>query len=114
MAEAGWLFSLAEARERLPDPASAMRYHEAMRRGAMSLGLYAPRGADTQRPHDRDELYIVVSGSGVFMKNGERQAFKASDVIFVEAGAEHRFERFTDDFQTWVVFWGAEGGVQPD
>tara|TARA_R110002073_G_scaffold49320_2_gene131727 strand:- start:169 stop:279 length:111 start_codon:yes stop_codon:yes gene_type:complete len=31
-------------------------------------------------------------------------------MIFVEAGAEHRFENFSEDFSTWVVFWGAEGG----
>jgi len=31
-------------------------------------------------------------------------------VIFVEAGVEHRFEDFTDDFETWVVFWGPQGG----
>ncbi len=110
MAEMDWVFSLAAAEERLPDPSSAMRYHEALRRGTVKLGLYAPRGADTQGPHRQDELYIVVSGSGVFVKNRERQDFKANDVIFVEAGAEHRFESFTGDFQTWVVFWGADGG----
>jgi mannose-6-phosphate isomerase-like protein (cupin superfamily) len=110
MADPDWVFSLAAAEGQLPDSPSAMRYHEALRRGTMKLGLYAPRDADTQGPHRQDELYIVVSGSGVFFKNGERRGFKANDVIFVEAGAEHRFESFTDDFQTWVVFWGAQGG----
>ena len=28
----------------------------------------------------------------------------------VAAGAVHRFVDFSDDFQTWVVFWGPEGG----
>jgi mannose-6-phosphate isomerase-like protein (cupin superfamily) len=110
VAETEWVFSLADAVERLPDPVSAMRYHEALRRGSVRLGLYAPRGPDTQGPHRQDELYIVVSGSGVFIKNGERRDFKDNDAIFVEAGAEHRFETFTGDFQTWVVFWGPDGG----
>jgi hypothetical protein len=25
----------------------------------------------------------------------------------------HRFEDFTDDFATWVIFYGPEGGERP-
>jgi hypothetical protein len=25
----------------------------------------------------------------------------------------HRFENFTDDFGTWVIFYGPEGGERP-
>ena len=28
------------------------------------------------------------------------------DLIFVPAGREHRFLEFTEDFKTWVVFFG--------
>jgi hypothetical protein len=28
----------------------------------------------------------------------------------VPAGKAHRFENFTPDFATWVVFWGPQGG----
>jgi hypothetical protein len=31
-------------------------------------------------------------------------------VFFVPAGVAHRFERFSPDFATWVVFWGPHGG----
>ncbi len=31
-------------------------------------------------------------------------------MLFVAAGAEHRFEDFTQDFAAWVVFYGPEGG----
>ena len=31
-------------------------------------------------------------------------------LIFVPAGIEHRFENFTDDFSTWVIFYGPAGG----
>ncbi len=81
MDETDWVFSLAKAEERFPAPTSVMRYHEALKRGAMTLGLYAPRRADTQGPHLRDELYVVVAGSGVFVKSGERQGFEAGDAI---------------------------------
>lgn len=55
---------------------------------------------------------VVVSGSGDFVKNGERIRFAANDVLFVEAGSTHRFENFSEDFSTWVIFWGPEGGEQ--
>jgi mannose-6-phosphate isomerase-like protein (cupin superfamily) len=43
--------------------------------------------------------------------NGDaRFRFGPGDVLFVPAGVEHRFEDFSDDFVTWVVFYGPEGG----
>lgn len=32
------------------------------------------------------------------------------NLLFVAAGAEHRFEDFTGDFGAWVMFYGPEGG----
>ncbi len=110
MTDDGWLFSLKDVEARLPDVRGSMRFRYALRHGTMKLGLYAPRGEDDQTPHKQDELYFVVSGTGFFLKNGERRAFAAHDAIFVEAGAEHRFVDFTPDFTAWVVFWGPEGG----
>ena len=81
-----------------------------MEHGSMSVQFYAPRGTDPQQPHDQDELYVVASGSGIYFCDGQRTPFKAGDVLFAAAGAVHRFEEFTDDFETWVVFYGPEGG----
>lgn len=86
------------------------RYVEPAHHGTMTLGMYAPYQHDPQEPHEQDELYFVVSGSGVFVHGGERSDFRAGDALFVAAGVEHRFEDFTDDFAAWVVFWGATGG----
>lgn len=105
-----WTFGLEEAMEKLPDSPDEFRFHYGLRHGSMKVGLYAPRGMDPQSPHQQDELYIVISGVGDFIKNGKRVPFKAGDVLFVEAGAGHRFENFSDDFATWVVFWGPHGG----
>ena len=110
MPDAEWLFPLKDVEATLPDERASMRFTYALRRGTMKLGLYAPDGRDDQTSHRQDELYFVVSGSGFFMKNGERKPFAPHDAIFVEAGAEHRFVEFTSDFATWVVFWGPEGG----
>lgn len=105
-----WKFGLEEAMGKLPHDPAAPRFHYGLRHGSMKAGLYAPHGVDTQSPHRQDELYIVVRGSGDFLKGGQRIPFKAGDVLFVEAGAEHRFEHFSADFATWVIFWGPDGG----
>ena len=78
--------------------------------GSMTLRWYAPKGTDPQTPHDQDELYIVVSGTGTFVRMDEKVAFGPHDVLFAAAGETHRFEGFSPDFATWVVFYGAAGG----
>jgi mannose-6-phosphate isomerase-like protein (cupin superfamily) len=110
MSNDDWMFGLEEALGKLPDSPEMFRFHYGLRCGSMKVGLYAPQGMDSQSPHNQDELYIVVSGVGDFRKNGECLPFKAGDVIFVEAGTEHRFEDFSADFATWVIFWGPPGG----
>lgn len=81
--------------------------------GTMSVELYASRGRDHPTPHPRDELYIIVTGRGDFVHGARRDAFGPGDVFFVPAHMEHRFENFTDDFATWVVFYGPAGGETP-
>jgi mannose-6-phosphate isomerase-like protein (cupin superfamily) len=103
-----WMIPLSAARAALFDADGP--FARLMRHGTMSVELYAPVEFDGQTPHEQDELYIIVSGTGMFNKAGERRPFQPHDVIFVEAGVEHRFEGFSDDFQTWVVFWGPKGG----
>jgi mannose-6-phosphate isomerase-like protein (cupin superfamily) len=83
-------------------------------RGSLLTKVYAPRGTDPQTPHTRDEVYVVMQGSGEFVNGDERAKFAAGDLLFVPAGRAHRFEKFTDDLALWVVFYGPEGGeVQP-
>jgi RimJ/RimL family protein N-acetyltransferase len=72
----------------------------------LALKLYAPKGSDPQTPHTRDEIYIVARGSGDFVRENERIAFAPGDVLFAAAGVPHRFENFSDDFATWVMFYG--------
>jgi mannose-6-phosphate isomerase-like protein (cupin superfamily) len=83
---------------------------EILRHGSLEVRWYAPRGMDPQTPHDRDEIYMVARGRGMFVRGAERVAFGPNDLLFVPAGMEHRFADFSEDFATWVVFWGAAGG----
>lgn len=81
-----------------------------MKHGSMSIEYFAPKKADTQTPHKQDEIYVIISGTATFYRDGERTSCKKNDVLFVPAGMEHRFESFSEDFATWVIFYGADGG----
>jgi mannose-6-phosphate isomerase-like protein (cupin superfamily) len=103
-----------------PAAAAALAPNEAGRlsarifgHGTLEVRWYAPKGEDRQVPHTRDEAYVVVSGSGWYRCGGERARFAPGDLLFAPAGAPHRFEEFTEDFATWVIFYGPEGGEVP-
>ncbi len=78
--------------------------------GSLEIELYKPEKEDLQKPHLKDEVYIIISGSGEFLNNGIITNFKSGDLIFVAASIEHRFLNFTEDFKTWVIFYGPNGG----
>lgn len=80
------------------------------RHGTLAVEIYRPDRVDRQQTHSRDEIYVVISGSGWFVKGGERRPFQAGEMLFAPARVEHRFEDFTEDFATWVIFYGPEGG----
>lgn len=80
--------------------------------GSLAVEIYKPHQVDKQQPHARDEVYVVASGKGFFINGDSRQPFEPGEVLFVPAGVEHRFEDFSEDFATWVFFYGPEGGEQ--
>lgn len=105
----GAAFGWRDALALLPAP-DGKRFVERFGHGTLALELYAPRGTDPQKPHTRDELYVVVAGRGTFFCAGERMPFECGDALFAPAGAVHRFEDFTEDLAVWVMFYGPEGG----
>ena len=86
------------------------RFVSLFRHGSLEVEIYKPVGVDRQQAHVRDEVYVVISGSGTFACGDVRRPFEAGELLFVPAGVEHRFEQFTPDFATWVIFYGPEGG----
>jgi len=78
--------------------------------GSLQVEIYKPEQVDYQTPHLRDELYVIASGSGEFINGDEKHLFETGEVLFVPAGVEHRFINFTEDFSTWVFFYGPKGG----
>jgi len=86
----------------------------ALSHGSMSVELFAPStsgiGRDIQQPHTQDELYVVQCGTSSFWLDGQRLEVQTGDVLFVSAGKEHHFDHFSQDFASWVVFYGPQGG----
>ena len=97
--------TLADALKKIPDE-KGNRFAAVLAHGSLEVEIYAPQGIDTQQPHTRDELYIVMSGHGKFVNGESRHPFHPGDVLFVPAGVVHRFEEFSDDLAVWVIFYG--------
>jgi mannose-6-phosphate isomerase-like protein (cupin superfamily) len=104
-----WASSLADAIAALSLP-QADRAHYLIRNQSMRVGVYAPVASDDQTSHAQDEIYIIVGGAADFTKDRQTIAVKTGDVLFVEAGSEHRFDNMRENFATWVIFWGPYGG----
>jgi mannose-6-phosphate isomerase-like protein (cupin superfamily) len=85
-------------------------YKELFKHGTLSIEIYKPNLIDDQEPHDQDEVYVIASGTGHFVNGNSINKFETGDVLFVPAGITHRFENFTSDFSTWVMFYGPKGG----
>ena len=101
--------SVPEALAKLPGP-NGERFATVLEHGTLDIEIYAPRGTDPQKPHSRDEVYVVVQGHGEFRNGKTLERFGPGDVLFVPALEDHRFESFTDDLVVWVMFYGPEGG----
>jgi len=62
----------------------------------LELGVYvlvSPE-PDRQQPHEEDEVYVVLEGSGVLEVAGEALRLREGEAAFVPAGAEHRFTAY--------------------
>jgi mannose-6-phosphate isomerase-like protein (cupin superfamily) len=78
--------------------------------GTLQVEIYSPQKIDPQQPHSRDEVYVVVQGTGEYVSAAGRQPFEQGDFLFAPAGEVHRFENFSEDAVFWVLFYGPQGG----
>ena len=95
-------FSPQEALDTLDDHSHP--FISLFKNASCEIEVYKPDQVDLQTPHDRDELYVVIAGKGTFYCDGERRPFQTGDILFVDKGIDHRFEDFSEDFSTWVIF----------
>jgi mannose-6-phosphate isomerase-like protein (cupin superfamily) len=96
-------FAIREVQQRLA--ASSGGYEIVHRSPGLELGVYvlvAP-GADTQQPHEDDEVYVVLEGRGTLEVEGRSFSVGEGDALFVEAGADHRFAAY-ESLSLLVIF----------
>jgi mannose-6-phosphate isomerase-like protein (cupin superfamily) len=96
-------FEVAAVRERLREAGGGYEIvHES---AGLEVGVYvlvAPE-PDRQQPHEDDELYVVLEGTGVLEVKGEQVAVREGSAVFVEAYAEHRFTAY-EHLSVLVIF----------
>ncbi|MCX4511949.1 MULTISPECIES: cupin domain-containing protein [Streptomyces] len=81
-------------------------YLQFLRERNMSVGLYAlDAGAlDPQQPHGQDEVYFIVSGRASITVGMETTQVARGSVVYVPAGAPHKFHHITEDLRVLVIF----------
>jgi len=80
-------------------------YEIVHRSTGLELGVYvlvAPE-PDTQKPHEDDEVYVVLEGRGTLQVEGQSFSVSEGDALFVEAGADHRFTGY-EALSVLVIF----------
>lgn len=90
----------------------AGEYDEWVRTPSMRCGTYvlAAGAADTQSPHEEDEVYVVLAGAATVEVEGRRTPVGQGSLVYVAAGADHRFVDVTEQLTLLVVFGGAADG----
>jgi mannose-6-phosphate isomerase-like protein (cupin superfamily) len=73
---------------------------------SLYCGMYVLKAGadDPQNPHVDDEVYYVESGRGKIRVNGEEQDVVPGGIIFVKAGATHKFHSIEEDLKLLVFF----------
>jgi mannose-6-phosphate isomerase-like protein (cupin superfamily) len=96
-------FEVAGVKERLTEAGGG--YEVVHASPGLELGVYvlvAPE-ADRQQPHEDDEIYVVLEGSGVLQVEKRSVSVKEGDAVFVEAGVDHRFIAY-EHLSVLVIF----------
>jgi mannose-6-phosphate isomerase-like protein (cupin superfamily) len=95
-------FDVEAVKERLSEAGGYEVVHSSP---GLEIGVYvlvAPE-PDRQQPHDDDEVYIVLEGTGVLDVEGRRVELREGHALFVPAGAEHRFSGY-ESLSLLVIF----------
>ena len=82
-------------------------------RSTLYAGLYRlPKGGtDGRSPHELDEVYYVAKGRALLEVDRERTPAEPGSILFVAAGAPHRFADIAEDLEVVVLFSKAPPGA---
>ena len=80
--------------------------NDAVRSELLNVGVYVlgAGAVDDQTPHEEDEVYYAVRGRARFTVEGEQHDVSPGSLLFVRAGADHRFHDIAEEL-VLVVFW---------
>jgi mannose-6-phosphate isomerase-like protein (cupin superfamily) len=92
--------------------ASGEAWHEFLRAGMFSAGIYrlAAGETDRQSPHAEDEIYYVLAGRAELEVEGQRSPVGPGTLVFVPKRDGHRFVDITEDLELLVLFAPPESG----
>jgi mannose-6-phosphate isomerase-like protein (cupin superfamily) len=96
-------FEIAAVKQRLAEAGGG--YEVVHESAGLELGVYvlvAPE-PDRQQPHEDDELYVVLEGTGVLQVEGQEVPVRDGSAVFVEGGADHRFTAY-EHLSVLVIF----------
>jgi mannose-6-phosphate isomerase-like protein (cupin superfamily) len=96
-------FDVTDVNERLK--ASGGGYEIVHESPGLEVGVYvlvAPE-PDRQQPHEDDEIYVVLEGTGTLEVEGTQIELHGGQAAFVAARAEHRFTSY-ESLSLLVVF----------
>jgi mannose-6-phosphate isomerase-like protein (cupin superfamily) len=96
-------FEIAAAKTRLREAGGGYEIvHESP---GLELGVYvlAAPEPDRQQPHEDDEVYVILEGTGVLQVEDEQVPVKEGSAVFVQAGADHRFAAY-EHLSVLVIF----------
>ena len=101
---------LSRAAARALTPPEGLRSAEVFRDDVVEIRFAARPTSGPQVPHDRDEFYIVASGTARYRWDGGEATIGPGDLMFAAAHTPHGYDQFSEDFSVWVVFYGPQGG----
>ncbi len=102
MLEVAHAFDIEAVKERLSETGGYEVVHASP---GLELGVYvlvAPE-PDRQQPHEDDEVYIVLEGTGVLDVEGKKVELREGHALYVPAHAEHRFSGY-ESLSLLVIF----------
>jgi mannose-6-phosphate isomerase-like protein (cupin superfamily) len=96
-------FEIGAVRERLAEAGGG--YEVVHESAGLEIGVYvlvAPE-PDRQRPHEDDEVYVVLEGTGVLQVEDAEVRVREGSAVVAEAGAEHGFSAY-EHLSVLVIF----------
>lgn len=86
-------------------------YLEVLSEESLSVEIARYPNPEKKTAHRTDELYFVISGSGMAHVGNERYAVTEGDVVYVQEGVEHDFFDVDDEITALVVFTDSQDSV---